>query len=116
MLVDGPSEKAPVPRHAAPLAHLSLTPIVLSKLPRATGRGFVKKQWTEQKVEETFNGSSWAKKREQFSKRRQLNDFERFKVMKLRKQVRRNAAGFAGGCQAHLRDRRPGLELQACCG
>jgi large subunit ribosomal protein L14e len=95
VLVDGPSEKAPVPRHAAPLSHLSLTPIVISKLPRATGRGFVKKQWTEQKVEEKFNGSAWAKKRAQFAKRRQLNDFERFKVMKLRKQVRNDAAGLA---------------------
>lgn len=35
-----------------------------------------------------FGESTWSKKREQFSKRRELNDFERFKVMKLRKQVR----------------------------
>jgi large subunit ribosomal protein L14e len=87
VLVDGPSEKAPVPRHAAQLSHLSLTPIVLSKLPRATGRGFVKKQWEAQNVDETFNSSAWAQRRAQFAKRRQLNDFERFKVMKLRKQV-----------------------------
>jgi large subunit ribosomal protein L14e len=88
VLVDGPSEKAPVPRHSASLTHVSLTPIVISKLPRATGRGFVKKRWEEEKVQEKFDESAWAKKRASISKRRQLNDFERFKVMKLRKQVR----------------------------
>ncbi|KAF2745894.1 60S ribosomal protein L14 [Sporormia fimetaria CBS 119925] len=88
VLVDGPSEKAPVPRHAAALSHLSLTPIVLSKVPRATGRGVVKKRWEEEKVDEKFNSSAFAQKRAQFAKRRQLNDFERFKVMKLRKQAR----------------------------
>lgn len=102
MLVDGPSEKAPVPRHAAALNHLSLTPIVISKLPRATGRGFVKKRWEESKVEETFNSSAWAQRRAQFAKRRQLNDFERFKVMKLRKQVGalRSAGTWAGSAPA----------------
>jgi large subunit ribosomal protein L14e len=105
---------APVPRHAAALSHLSLTPIVISKLPRATGRGFVKKQWTEQKIDETFNGSAWAKKRAQFTKRRQLNDFERFKVMKLRKQVRGNAAGLAHGCHPHSRVWQLELALQTC--
>lgn len=47
----------------------------------------MKKKWEEAKVEETFNDSQVAKKRVQMQKRRQLNDFERFKVMKLRKQV-----------------------------
>jgi large subunit ribosomal protein L14e len=88
VLVDGPSEKGIVPRHAAALSSVSLTPIVLSKIPRATGSGFIKKAWAEQKVDEKFYDSNWAKKRAQFQKRRQLNDFERFKVMKLRKQVR----------------------------
>lgn len=88
MLVDGPSEKlGSVPRHSASLSNLSLTPIVLKKIPRATGRGFIKKRWEEEKIDEKFGESAWAKKRAQFQKRRQLNDFERFKVMKLRKQV-----------------------------
>lgn len=85
--MDGPSKDSPVPRHSAPLANLSLTPIVIRKLPRAAGAGFVKKQWQEEKVDEKFAESSWAKRRAQFQKRRELNDFERFKVMKLRKQV-----------------------------
>ncbi|KAF1997675.1 hypothetical protein P154DRAFT_440526 [Amniculicola lignicola CBS 123094] len=88
VLVDGPSKDAFVPRHSSPLAILSLTPIVIPKLPRAAGNGAVKSLWEEANVEETFNGSSWAKSRAQISKRRQLTDFERFKVMKLRKQAR----------------------------
>lgn len=88
MLVDGPSDKAPVPRQAVALAKVSLTPIVLSKLPRGTGVGTVKHAWEEAQVDKKFEESSWSKKRAQYQKRRALNDFERFKVMKLRKQVR----------------------------
>jgi large subunit ribosomal protein L14e len=43
--------------------------------------------WESEKVEEKFENSNWALNRNRFAKRRQLNDFERFKVMKLRKQV-----------------------------
>ncbi|KAF2465840.1 NAC-domain-containing protein [Lindgomyces ingoldianus] len=88
VLVDGPSKDATVPRHAASLSSLSLTPIVIPKLPRATGNGVVRKLWESEKVDEQFAESTWAKKRAQFQKRKQLNDFERFKVMKLRKQAR----------------------------
>jgi hypothetical protein len=38
-------------------------------------------------VDETWLESSWAKKREQRERRSGLSDFERFKVMRLRKQV-----------------------------
>ncbi|KAI8934910.1 hypothetical protein NX059_008580 [Plenodomus lindquistii] len=88
VLVDGPSEKAPVPRQEVALAKLSLTPIVIPKLPRASGVGHVAKKWEEHKVQQKFDDSAWAKKRAALTKRRALNDFERFKVMKLRKQAR----------------------------
>ncbi|CAI6262396.1 unnamed protein product [Periconia digitata] len=88
VLVDGPSEKAPVPRHSAALAHVSLTPLVISQLPRACGVGVLKKKWEKAEVDSKFEQSTWAKKAAQFQKRRQLNDFERFKVLKLRKQAR----------------------------
>ena len=87
VLIDGPSEKTPVPRQEVALAKLSLTPIVIPKLPRGTGVGFVAKKWEEHKVQQKFDESAWAKKRAALHKRRALNDFERFKVMKLRKQV-----------------------------
>ncbi|USP80678.1 uncharacterized protein yc1106_07952 [Curvularia clavata] len=88
VLVDGPSEKAPVPRQEVALAKLSLTPIVIPKLPRASGVGHVAKKWEENKVQQKFDESAWAKKRAAMQKRRGLNDFERFKVMKMRKQAR----------------------------
>jgi len=89
VLVDGPSSKAEsvVPRHAAALADLSLTPVILSKLPRAIGHGPLKAAWEKAGVEEVWDNSAWAKSRAQSAKRRQLTDFERFKVMRLRKQV-----------------------------
>lgn len=90
VLVDGPSsvEELAVPRHAAPLKSLSLTNIVIPKLPRAAGSAALKKQWEAADVDAKWTGSSYAKKMEQASRRKQLNDFERFKVMRLRKQVR----------------------------
>ncbi|KAB2103434.1 hypothetical protein AG0111_0g8242 [Alternaria gaisen] len=88
VLIDGPSEKAPIPRQEVALAKLSLTPIVIPKLPRASGVGHVAKKWEEHKVQQKFDESAWAKKRAAMQKRRGLNDFERFKVMKMRKQAR----------------------------
>ncbi|GAB7352597.1 hypothetical protein MBLNU459_g2977t2 [Dothideomycetes sp. NU459] len=90
ILVDGPSTKpeAVVPRHSAPLAHVSLTPIVISKLPRGAGNAAVKAAWEKAGVEKSWDSSAWAKNRERSVKRKQLTDFERFKVMRLRKQAR----------------------------
>jgi ribosomal protein L14E/L6E/L27E len=113
VLVDGPSEKAPVPRQEVALAKLSLTPIVIPKLPRACGVGHVAKKWEEAKVQQKFDESAWAKKRAAMQKRRGLNDFERFKVMKMRKQVRlcRVTSGMGiitdGICRLVTRSRRP---------
>jgi hypothetical protein len=47
----------------------------------------VKKAWEKEGVESKWQESAWAKKRDQREKRSNLTDFERFKVMKLRKQV-----------------------------
>lgn len=88
-LVDGPSTKpnASVPRHATSLANLILTPIVIPKLPRGAGRGAVARAWEKNEVQKKWDESVWAKRREQREKRRGLTDFERFKVLRLRKQV-----------------------------
>lgn len=89
VLVEGPAStvEASVPRHSAPLSSVSLTRFVIEKLPRAAGTVALKKQWEAQEVESKFHNSDYAKKRAQQTKRRNLNDFERFKVMRLRKQV-----------------------------
>ncbi|KZF20800.1 60S ribosomal protein L14 [Xylona heveae TC161] len=90
VLVDGPADdaKLAVPRQAIRLSDVVLTPIVIAKLPRAAGTGAVKAAWKKAEVEQKFGQSKWAKGREQKARRAQLTDFERFKVLKLRKQVR----------------------------
>lgn len=90
VLVEGPSSdaKVAVPRHSASLSDLSLTPIVIDKLPRAAGHAALKGLWEKYGVDSKWSNSAWAKNRERSVKRKQLTDFERFKVMRLRKQVR----------------------------
>lgn len=89
MLVDGPAsiKEKTVPRHSAALSDVALTPIVIEKLPRAIGTAPLKAAWEKAEVEKKFETSSWAQGRARIAKRKQLNDFERFKVMRLRKQV-----------------------------
>ena len=87
ILVDGPSKSAPIPRHSAAISNTILTPIVIPKLPRAAGSGPVAKAWEKEDVDGKWKESAWAKGRAQKEKRRNLTDFERFKVMRLRKQV-----------------------------
>lgn len=90
VLVDGPTQKkeTQVPRHAAPLASIQLTPIKLDKLPRGIGHSALTEKWKSAEVDKKWNDSAFAKSRERSAKRRALTDFERFKVMRLRKQVR----------------------------
>jgi large subunit ribosomal protein L14e len=90
VLVDGPStqEEKIVPRHALALSHATLTPFVIPKLPRAAGTGPVRKLWEKEEIDNKFASSSWAKKNAQVERRKNLTDFERFKVLRLKKQSR----------------------------
>lgn len=77
-----------MPRQAISLSQLILTPIVLEKLTRGARTGVVKSVWEKAGVEAKWQESAWARKRSQQQRRRALTDFERFKVMRLRKQAR----------------------------
>lgn len=44
--------------------------------------------WAKNEIDAKWAESSYSKKKEQADKRRNLTDFERFKVMRLKKQVR----------------------------
>lgn len=90
VLVDGPSgeEQKIVPRHVLPLAHATLTPFTIPALPRAAGTGPVKKLWAKNEIDGKWAKSSFAQKTEKADRRKNLTDFERFKVLRLRKQVR----------------------------
>ena len=96
ILIDGPSTKEGevVPRQAIATSAISLTPWVIPNLPKAAGTGAIKKLWEKHEVDKKWSESSWAKKREQQDRRRNLTDFERFKVMRLKKQVSYTSAGF----------------------
>lgn len=89
VLVDGPSTNGDkiVPRHSLSLAHATLTPFVIPKLPRAAGTGPVRKLWEKEDIDGKWAQSSFAKKAAQQERRKNLTDFERFKVMRLKKQV-----------------------------
>ena len=89
VLIDGPAgeKKLGVPRQSAPLSALILTQIVIPKLPRGAGRGAVAKAWEKAEVQKKWTESAGAKRKAQQVKRRNLTDFERFKVLRLKKQV-----------------------------
>jgi large subunit ribosomal protein L14e len=83
-LIDGPATG--VPRHVASYNTLTLTPYIVKGLPRAAKSTAVAKFWAKSGVEEKYNASAYAKKLAARKTRAGLSDFERFQVMKLRKQ------------------------------
>ncbi|EPQ53804.1 60S ribosomal protein L14, partial [Gloeophyllum trabeum ATCC 11539] len=85
-IIDGPLTN--VPRQSFPYRHLTLTPLVLTKLPRGAGTGVIRKQLEKEATLDKWANSAWAKKRAAVQKRRTLSDFERFKVMLLKKSRR----------------------------
>jgi len=60
----------------------------LEKIPRGIGHGPLAAKWKAQEVDKKWKETPFAKGRDKSAKRRALTDFERFKVMRLRKQVR----------------------------
>lgn len=89
-LVDGPSADSAlaVTRQAVSFSNVVLTDLVLAGLPRATRTATVKKFWEKAGIDSKFKSSNWAKKKDVQSKRAGLTDFERFSVLRLKKQRR----------------------------
>lgn len=91
VLVDGPASDANpggVARQAVALADVLLTAIVVEKLPRGARSGAVKAAWEKTEVDSKWKASNWYKKRVQNERRKALTDFDRFKVLRLKKQRR----------------------------
>eukprot|EP00940_MAST-03C_sp_MAST-3C-sp2_P001187 g1187.t1 len=86
-LVDGPSDVTGVARMKINFRRLSLTDIKVT-IKRCPKAGVLKKAWESEDVMAKWEKTSWAKKRAAKAKRASLSDFDRFKVMVLRKQVR----------------------------
>lgn len=81
-MVDGPAIK----RQAIALKKVSLTDIVLPKLPRGSRTGTVHKKWAAADIDGKWAASEPAKKMAIRARRAALTDFERFQVMVLKKQ------------------------------
>lgn len=82
-LIDGPMTG--VARQILAFKHLRLTKIVV-KLPRGAREKTVKKVWQAEQVSEKWSQTASAKKAAQLKVRKNLNDFERFKVMVLKQR------------------------------
>ncbi|KAK0613092.1 ribosomal protein L14-domain-containing protein [Bombardia bombarda] len=89
-LVDGPSSdpKLAAARGQVSLANTLVTPLVIAKLPRGARTGAVKKAWEAAGIDQKWAEGNWAKKQLKQERRQALTDFDRFKVMRLKKQRR----------------------------
>lgn len=76
------------PRGPVSLSKTLLTPFVIEKLPRGARTGAVKKAWETAGIDAKWKESNWAKKSLQQERRKALTDFDRFKVLRLKKQRR----------------------------
>ena len=65
-----------------------LSPIVIEKLPRGARTGAVKAAWEKAEIDSKWAESNWAKKKLQQERRKALTDFDRYKVLRLKKQRR----------------------------
>ena len=84
-MIDGPVPKTGVARQVIPFKRLALTDIVI-KVPKSARQKTLVKAWDEEKVEETWAATSWAKKLARKKVRASLTDFQRFQLMVARKQ------------------------------
>ncbi|PHH50187.1 60S ribosomal protein L14-A [Ceratocystis fimbriata CBS 114723] len=90
VLVEGPSSdsKLAVIRKSIPLSDCLLSQLVIKGLPRGARQATLKKFWEAAEIDTKWKQSNWFKRREQIEKRRALTDFDRFKVLRLKKQRR----------------------------
>jgi len=84
-LIDGPVSLTGVSRQTIPFRNLSLTAIKL-EIPRAVRTGTLTKAFTKADILGQWQKTSWARKIARTETRSNLGDFDRFKLMLLRKQ------------------------------
>merc|ERR1712098_847052 len=82
VLIDGPS----IDRQKINLNRIQLTKFSVEGLFHGARTKTVSKAWSASNVDAQWKESAWAKKIVQKEARRNLNDFQRFKVMKLKQQ------------------------------
>ncbi len=89
-MVEGPSadEKLAVPRQSVNLSECLLSQLIIEGLPRGVRQTGLKKFWEKAEIDSKWKETNWYKRRVQIERRKQLTDFDRFKVMRLKKQRR----------------------------
>ncbi|GAV05393.1 hypothetical protein RvY_15534 [Ramazzottius varieornatus] len=81
-LIDGPK----IRRQVVSFQQLHLTKY-LTKFQHSAGRKTVLKAWDEAKIEDQWKNSNWAKKLDRQERRKNMTDFDRYKLMRA-KQAR----------------------------
>ncbi|KAI1433256.1 ribosomal protein L14-domain-containing protein [Xylaria sp. CBS 124048] len=89
VLVDGPSsdEKLAVPKGAIALTDVLLTDISLT-IPRAVRTGTLKKFWEKAEIDKQWQSNKWAVRSQRTERRKALTDFQRFQLLRAKKQQR----------------------------
>jgi large subunit ribosomal protein L14e len=82
-LIDGPCSG--VTRQVIALTRVALTDFTI-KIQRSARQKTILKAWAEGEIDAKWAATSWAKKLSSRTKRANLNDFDRFKVMVAKKQ------------------------------
>jgi large subunit ribosomal protein L14e len=90
VLIDGPSSdpETVVPRQPISLSNVLLSQMTIEKLPRGARTGAIKKAWEKSEIDKKWKESNWFQSRQKIERRKALTDFDRFKVMRLKKQQR----------------------------
>ena len=88
VLVEGCSADTPVPRQSMRLSECLISNMKVEGLNRGSRHGTLLKAWTESDIDNKWKETNWFKKRQQIERRDNLTDFDRFKVMRLKKQRR----------------------------
>lgn len=89
-LVDGPAKdpKLAVPRQPISFAKTLISPLVIETLPRGARTGTVRAAWEKADIDAKWAESAWAKSAARSARRKALTDFDRFKLMRLKKRAR----------------------------
>ncbi|KAJ2617015.1 hypothetical protein H4S08_000499, partial [Coemansia sp. RSA 1365] len=85
-IIDGPTTG--VSRQVIAYKNTVLTDIVVKRLPRTIGSKALAKFLEKEQVVEAWQKTAWAKKLDARKRRSNLSDFDRFKLMRLKKQQR----------------------------
>ncbi|GAW23286.1 hypothetical protein ANO14919_128410 [Xylariales sp. No.14919] len=89
VLVDGPSsdDKYVVPKGPIALSDVFLTDLSL-EIPRALRTGTLKKFWEKAEIDKKWQESKWAQRSQRTERRKALTDFQRFQLLRAKKQQR----------------------------